>query len=283
MATVHLGSRANLFDLQKLKAPGNKGVLEITNTLVETLDLMKDLVSFPSNGGLFHKGMRISSLPSGSLVNVGGTWGSSKSERTPFVEALATIRDSWECPVDVLQTEGKEVSQALIKDERANHIEGNGQSWCNLILEGPTAPTQNAIVGLMGRAPWNAYDNENTWTVGGTGNDLRSAWLICPGPSRVHLIHNPDHPTLGIEFEDKTGPNGVYKVDPLDATKHNWWVVHEYMIQQGICIRDQRSVKRICNIQCGASDYSGADAINAAIKASLKHNLMANKIGRAHV
>jgi len=277
MSTLHLGSRANLYDVLKFKAPGAKGALEVANTLVEQNDLMKDLQSLPSNGGLFHQGLRVSTLPSGSLVNVGGTWGSSKSERTTFLEALATIRDSWECPVDVLQTEGKEVSQALVRDERANHIEGNGQAWCNLIIQGPTTPQANAIVGLMGRAPWNALDAEFCWDVGGTGSDLRSAWLVCPGPSRVHLIHNPNHPTMGIEFEDKTPPGGLYKVDPDDSTKHNYWLVHEYMIQQGICIRDQRSLKRIANIPCAATDYAGPDIISKARRAVLKHNINANR------
>jgi hypothetical protein len=114
----------------------------------------------------------------------------------------------------------------------------------------------------MGRAPWNAVDSEFCWDVGGTGTDLRSAWLICPGPTRVHLIHNPNHPTAGIEFEDKGESR---EVDPNDSTKHRWILTHEYMIQQGLCIRDQRSVKRIANVQCAASDYSGADAINEAI------------------
>jgi hypothetical protein len=243
MATNTLGARGNLFDVVKLRAPNAKGI-------------------------------RTSSLPSGSLVNVGEYWAASKGERTPFVEALATMKDSWECPTDVLKTEGKEISQALVREERKDHIEGNGQAWCNLILQGPSTPTQNAIVGLMGRAPWNAVDSEFCWDVGGTGTDLRSAWLICPGPTRVHLIHNPNHPTAGIEFEDKGESR---EVDPNDSTKHRWILTHEYMIQQGLCIRDQRSVKRIANVQCAASDYSGADAINEAIKASLKHNINANK------
>ena len=274
MSTNTLSNRANMYDVLKLKAPNAKGALEITNTLVEVNDLMADLQSLPSNGGLFHQGIRVTSLPSGSLVNVGEYWGTSKTERTPFVEALATIKDSWECPTDVLKTEGAEVSQALVRDERETHVEGNSQAWCNLIIQGPTTPAQNAIVGLMGRAPWNAVDSEYTWSVGGTGNDLRSGWLVSPGVSRVHLIHNPAHPTLGIEFEDKGESR---QVDPDDSDKHRWIITHEYMIQQGICIRDQRALKRICNIQCGSSDYSGPDVVNAVIKAIHKHNITRNK------
>jgi len=278
MPTLTLANRANLFDVQKLKAPGG-GIVEVTNTLTEVCDLLADLDALPSNGGLFHQGTRVSALPSGSLVNVGGTWGSSKSERTPFVEALATIKDRWQSPKDVLTTEGKDVSQALVADEDRNHLEGNTQSWANLLIEGQASPTQNSIVGLMDRAPWNAIDSEFCFDVGGTGDDLRSAWLMQPSVTTVHLIYNPNHPTLGVEMEDK---GEVFVQDPtaasLDAAEGRWDIIHEYMLQEGICIRDQRAVKRIANVPCGSNDTPGADLINNVIRASLKHNLSSNKM-----
>lgn len=277
MATKTLANRGNLYDVQKLKAP-NGGAVKVTNTLVEVNDLLKDLPALPSNGGLFHTGARVTSLPSGSLVNVGGTWGSSKSERTPFVEALATVRDRYQCPKDVLQAEGPEASKLLVEDEKRNHIEGNSQAWCNLILEGPDAPQQNAIKGLMGRAPWNAIDSEFTFDVGGSGSDLRSCWLIKPSPSTVHLIYNPNHPTLGVVQEDK---GEVFVLDPtatsLDAAEGRWDIIVEFMLQEGICIRDQRAVKRIANVPCAASDNPTAELVNMVLKASLKHNVMPSK------
>lgn len=277
MATHSLESRGNLFDVMKLKAPDSSAV-SVTNTLVETNDMFKDMPSLPSNGGLFHQGVRVTSLPTGTLVNVGGTWGASKSERAPFVEVLATIRSRYQCPKDVLQTEGSEVSQMLVSEEKKDHVEGMGQSWVNLLLEGPSAPQQNAIVGLMGRAPWKTIDSIYTYDVGGTGNDLRSAWLIQPGPSTVHLIHNPNHPTLGVEMEDKGEVFVQATVASGIVTAARWDIVIEFMLQQGICIRDQRAVKRIANVPCGSTDTPGADLINNVIRASLKHTVNASKM-----
>ena len=285
MATHTLTARANLFDVVKLKAPDSSAV-SVTNTLIETNDLIKDLPALPSNGGLFHQGVRVSSLPSGSLVNVGGTWGASKSERTPFVEALATTRSRFQSPKDVLQTEGPEVSQLLVSEEKKDHIEGMGQSWANLIMSGPdevATPVQNAIVGLANRAPWNTIDNEFCYDVGGSGSDLRSAWLIQPGPTTVHLIYNPHHPTMGVEMEDK-GENFVQDFGStsnpasLDVAEGRWDIIIEFMLQQGICIRDQRAVKRIANVPCGATDSPGADLINNVIRAALKHNVGGSKM-----
>lgn len=276
MATFLLEGRGNLYDVQKLKAPDNSAVM-VTNTLTETNDLIKDLPALPSNGGLFHQGARVSSLPSGTLVDVGGTWGASKSERNPFVEALATIRSRYQAPKDVLQTEGKEVSQMLISEEKKDHIEGMGQSWVNLVMQGSSTPQQNSIVGLMNRAPWNAVDSEFTYDVGGSGNDLRSAWLIQPGPTTTHLIYNPNHPTLGVEMDDKGEVFVPVTISSGVVTAARWDIVIEFMLQEGICIRDQRSVKRIANVPCGPTDSPGADLINNVIRASLKHNVNSNK------
>jgi len=273
MSTNTMTGNPNLFDVQKFKAP-NGGVILSARVLDERNDLIADSPKLPSNGGLFHTGLMTAALPSGSLVNVGGSWGSSKSERTPFVETLATIRDSLEIKKDELQAEGKEVSQALLDDEDKNHIEGNGQAWANLVIQGPSSPAQKSIVGLMGRAPWNAVDSEFTFNIGGSGNDLRSAWLIQPSVTTFHMIYNPNHPTMGIEYEDK---GEVYKVDQNDTNKHYWWIVHEYMLQMGICIRDQRAVKRLANIPCAITDYSGQDVVKYAIAASKKHSTLANR------
>ena len=273
MATLTLASRQNLFDVQKLKAP-NGGAVEVTNTLVERNDLIGDLPAVPANGGIFHQGARVNSLPSGTLTDIGGTWGSSKGDRTPFVEALATVRSRFQSPKDVLETEGQEVSQQLVSSEKDNHLEGLGQSWCNLILKGPVAPTQNAIVGLEGRAPYNAIDSEYTYDNGGSGNDLRSGWLIRPGVDKVHMLYNPNHPTLGVGMQEK---GEVFVQDPtaasLDAAEGRWDIIIEFMLQQGICIRDQRCVKRIANVQCGPSDVPTADFINNVIRAANYHTI----------
>lgn len=281
MALKTLANRQNLYDVQKLKAP-NGGAVEITNTLVERNDLLMDLPALPSNGGLFHQGARTSSLPEATLTNIGGTWGSTKSERTPFVEALATVRSRFQSPVDVLQTEGPEVSQLLVTEEKNDHMEGMGQSWANLIVEGPSTPQQNGIVGLMGRAPYKTIDSEFTYDTGGTGSDLRSCWLMQPGPSTVHLVYNPNHPTLGVEMQDKgeifvQAFGSVPAPTDLNAAEGRWDIIIEFMLQQGFVIRDQRAVKRIANIPAGATDVPTAELINNVIRAANKHSSTMSK------
>lgn len=271
MPTLTLSDRQNLFDVIQLKAP-NGGVVEVANTLIERNDCIKDVMALPANGGLSHSGARTMSLPEAALVDIGGVWGSSKGSREPFVEVLATIRSQFDSPIDVLKTEGKEISQALVSEENNNHIESLGQGWTNLWLQGPNVsnlPQQNAITGLMNRTPWKTYDDEYCFTVGGTGNDLRSAWLICPGATTFHFLYNPNHPTLGVE-RDETPKVWVPYVSATGAspTQGNWHMKIDYMLQMGVCVRDQRAVKRICNVPCGATDTPTATLINKIIAAA---------------
>ncbi|MDD5010492.1 MAG: hypothetical protein PHQ00_00040 [Phycisphaerae bacterium] len=266
MSTLALATRGNIYDVQKFKNPNNGAILEVTNTIIERNDILKDLSAIPANAGLSHSGLRLDALPSGSLVDVGGTWGASKSTRSKFTEAIATIRDTYQAPKDTFATDSLEAGQALLNAEKQDHIEGMTQSWMNLILEGSTVPTQNGVVGLMKRAPYTTIDNKHTFSVGGTGDDLRSCWLMAPDINTVHLIYNPAHPTIGVEMQDK---GEVYVVDPDDSTKHRWDIVIEFMQQQGICIRNQKAVKRICNVPCGTSDTPTAALVNAVINASI--------------
>ena len=278
MSLLTLSGRANLYDVQKLRAPKGSGALEVTNSLVEVNDLISDLDALPANAGMFHAGVRVSSLPSGAQVSIGETWGSSKSERTPYVVELATVKDSWECPVDVLKSDGQEVSQALVRDERTNHIEGNSQVWCNLILRGTATPTTKGLVGLLQMERYKDITDGFCFDVGGSGSYLRHALMVCPGASRIHMLYNPAHPTIGIGFEDTTQkPHGTYKVDPNDSTKHNYWVIHEYEIGGGVAVRDERAFKVLANIPTDTDDYPGAAVVEAAMRARLFHNIYQNR------
>jgi hypothetical protein len=135
------------------------------------------------------------------------------------------------------------------------------------MIDGTSTPNQAGINGLMKRAPYLTYDNKFTFSVGGTGSDLRSCWLMKPGVDTIHLLHNKNHPTMGIEQEDK----GEQLIDGLGtgSDEHRWDIMIEFALEKGLFILDQRGCKRICNVPCGVSDNPGSDLINTIIDASL--------------
>jgi hypothetical protein len=267
MATLSSLTTGSIFDLLKLKLPDGSPLRAIINALAERDDFSRLVPSYPANNNLTHHMLRTISLPTGYLVDVGGSWKSSKAEREPFVEALCTIKSAYQAPKDTFTTESPAVGKALLKAEKNAHAMAINQGLGNLILEGSSAPNQSGIVGLMRRTPYMTHDSKFTFNVGGSGNDLRSCWLMKPGVDTLHFLYNPNHPTLGIGMEDK----GEVYIDSLGTSndEHRWDIVIEFEIQKGICVRDQRALKRICNVDCGVSALPGADLINQIIEASI--------------
>ena len=94
MATLSVATVGNIFDLLKLKLPDGSPMDSILNAMAERDDFARMVPAFPANNNLTHHDLRTISLPTGYLVDVGGSWKSSKAEREPVVEALATIRSS---------------------------------------------------------------------------------------------------------------------------------------------------------------------------------------------
>jgi len=267
MATLSTVSVGNVFDLIKLKLPDGSTLGSILNALAERDDFTNLIPAFPANQGLTHHDLRTIALPSGDLVDVGGSWGTSKAEREAVVEALFTIRSAYKAPRDTFTTYDQETGERLLSAEQNAHVMALNQQVIRMMFDGPATPDQSAIVGLIQQDPYATYDNEFTFNVGGSGNDLRSAWLMKPGIDTLHVLYNKNHPTLGVEHEDM----GVQLEEGLGTgnDEHRWNIWQEFMIQKGLFVRDQRALKRICNVPCGVADIPGADLINQIINASI--------------
>lgn len=267
MATLSHATYGNIFDLLKFKLPDGSPLTTLINALAERDDFAKFLSAYPANDGLTHHLLRTITLPTGYSVDIGGSWKASKAAHEPFVEALTTIRSAYKAPTDTFKNEREDVGKTLLRAAKIEHIMAINQGATNLIIEGTSTPSQSGLVGLMKRAPWATYDNKFTWNVGGSGSNLRSCWLMKPGIDTLHFLYNANHPTLGVEMDDK----GEWLEEGLGTSndEHRWNIWIEFMIQKGICVRDQRAVKRICNVPCGITDLPGADLINAIIEASI--------------
>lgn len=256
----------NMFDVLKFETKDGSPIRSVGATMAERDDFTRLVPAYPASSGRFHEGLRQVALPTGYLVDVGGSWKASKAEFEPITESLCTIKSTYQCPKDVYQNCSKEVGMAKYKANRSSHIMSLLQGMMNMMLNGPTTPNQSAIVGLMQRAPYTTYDNLFTFSAGGAGNDLRSGWLIKPGIDTFHALYNGFHPTMGVEVEDM-GPQLIQSLG-TGSDEHRWDLMTEFMLQKGIHIEDQRAVKRICNVACGVTDNPGSDLINTIIDAA---------------
>lgn len=276
MATLAASTIGNIFDVLKFKLPNGSAVDSVVNALAERDDFTRFLPVLPANNGLTHHALRQITLPTGYLVDIGGSWKTSKSEREPVTEALMTIKSTYQAPIDTFTNEAPEVGRMLLKAEKFDHVMMLNQVVSNMMLNGNSTTSgqvitrnlnQSGIVGLAERDPYLTYDNKFTFNVGGTGTDLRSAWLMKPGVDTLHGLYNPNHPTLGIEQQDM----GKQLIQNLGTSndEHRWDILIEFAVTKGIFVRDQRAVKRVANVPCGVTDNPGADLISQIINASI--------------
>jgi hypothetical protein len=266
MATHDNTIIGSMLDVVKFQLKGNEAIQNVANTLAERSDFFRLVPAYPANSGTFHKGLRSVSLPTGYLVDVGGSWKGSKADFEPVMETLCTIRSAYECNRDMFLNVAPEQGQALLRANKASHIEAINQGMDNIMLTGPTTPDLSAIVGIKQRKPYTTYDHKFCFSAGGSGSDLRSAWLIKPGIDTFHALYNQYHPTLGVQEEDM----GINRVDGLGTSsdEHRYDICIEFMLQKGLHIVDQRAVKRICNVACGVTDDPGVDLVNTIIDAA---------------
>jgi hypothetical protein len=256
----------NMFDMIKFQLPDKKAIQSIAATLAERDDMTRYTPSLAANSGVSHTILRQLALPTGYVVDAGGSWKESKAEFEPDVSAMFTLRSTYRTNPDYFKNMAPEVAAVQLRAQKASHIMCLAQGRNNLILNGSSSPSQSTLTGLMGMTQYGSIDYKFTFTAGGTGDDLRSCWLMKPGVDTVYMIHNAYHPTMGIEMDDK----GEQLITGLGTSsdEHRYDIFIEFMLQSGIVVEDQRALKRICNVACGTSDNPGSNLINAIIDAA---------------
>ena len=269
MAELEYGNRDNLFNMMKAHGPDGR-LLSMTNTLMETNDLVRDLPASPANGNMHHQGVRLESIPTPTVTVVGGGWSASYARMQPYTEDLCIFKSRYQVPLDALALEANPAKYR--REQERVHEEGMSQGFANTIIRGDASTAPEKINGLQNRAPWNALANtEYVFNMGGSSN-LRSAWLMRPGLTTVHLLYPKTHPTKGVKREEM--PKQLVTVTDTDAngSGKRWDAITEFEWWTGLCVRDQRAVKRICNINNTASAVS-TNLIRNIVRARLRHNM----------
>lgn len=267
MAENNTITMGNMFDMLKFQLPGNKAIQSVAATMAERDDWTRYTPSLAANMGVAHQILRQLSLPTGYIVDAGGSWKESKADFEPDVLGMFTTRSTYRTNPDYFKNMAPAVAAVQLRAQKASHVMALVQGKRNLMLNGSTTPSQSTIKGLMEMKSYATYDNKFCFSAGGTGSDLRSCWLCKPGVDTVYDIHNSFHPTMGVEMDDK----GEQLITGLGTSsdEHRYDIFIEFMLQSGFVVEDQRALKRICNVDCGTTANPGADLINAITDASI--------------
>ncbi|MDR2184991.1 MAG: hypothetical protein LBO80_04910 [Treponema sp.] len=161
-----------------------------------------------------------------------------------------------------------EVDEVLAKDSGSpdqlrNHVAGRvitgmGLAQAQELIYGKrrgAAENNDSVDGFATRLA--KVDNENVFSMGGTGTNLTSLYLAALGESFCHMIYPQHSDTLGIERIDWG------RQTALDKNGNQYAVLKDqFRVRYGLAIPNPFAVKRIANI---APDTDAGDLVDKVL------------------
>lgn len=241
--------------LELANRSNGKNLLPIANVLSEENRILEDMPWVMSNKQTSHIITRAQYEPPGSWsqINRGVP---SEAGRTIQVEEYMGSLESYSNVDDRLIRLAENKRRAR-SDEDMLHVRGMYKNFVENIVYGALADEARSFDGLATRRDsigTNCYDN------GGSGSDLTSLWIVQWGRQRVHGIY-PKGSSGGIRMEDL----GLRTKEVSGEGEYQVWKTH-FEVTGGIAVHDERSLKRIANIETsGSTDIFDHDLLIQAL------------------
>ena len=259
MANRALGDRENMFGAAKMTH--NNEIIDVAEVLNETNDIIADMHVERANDITSHTVARRTALPTSSWVKIGNGWNATVGHSNQAVEQIGQIKARYQCPTDVMDLQPNP-AKFRMQQERA-YPEAMGQELANTLFGNvsggslsPTTEPPEEFAGFQYRYnDLSAGANYCLSNGNDSGNDNTSIWFIQHGPGKTYLIYprNTDGGGLSKVDEGRQLVSGDNSVASTTATQNNptnqlWAYITEFSWRVGLAIEDQRSVKRLCNI-----------------------------------
>ena len=264
MATKTITDRENLLLVTKMT--NNNETLDVAEVLNETNEVIEDAVVQTATDMTSHVFARRTALPAVSWVKVGNGWNATTGLLNQVREDIGQLKARFLAPQDVMDLQANPAKYRS-QQERA-YIESMGQELSNTLFGNyassggtlsPAASAPEEFAGFQYRySSLGATDTNYVIGNGDTGaTDNTSIWFVQWGPGKVYLT-SPRNAPGGLSKMDKglvltSGDNATASTTANRASGQNpnnqlWAYITEFEWRVGLAVEDQRSVKRLCNI-----------------------------------
>lgn len=251
----NLDDRENM--LLAAKMTHNQEIIDVAEVLNETNDVVADAHVERGNDITSHVVSRRTALPTVNWVKVGNGWNATTGLVNQVREQMGMLKARYLCPEDVMRLQPNK-DKYRMQQERA-YIESMGQELANTLMGNstggalsPTVEPPEEFAGFQYRMNTISTGANYVLSNGNTGSsDNTSVWFVQWGPGKVYLIHPRNTDAGGLKKQDKglvytLGDNASTSAD--QRNNQLWAYITEFSWDVGLCIEDQRSVKRLCNI-----------------------------------
>jgi hypothetical protein len=269
-----LNSRENMFLAAKMTH--NNEIIDVAEVLNETNDVVQDAIVQRANDITSHVVARRTALPSVNWVKIGNGWNATTGLLNQAREEMGQLKARYLCPQDVMRLQA-DPAKFRMQQERA-YIESMGQELSNTLFGNyaagalsPTATPPEEFAGFQYRyGSLGTTDTNYVLNNGGTNaGGHTSVWFVQWKPDGVYLIHPRNTDGGGLKKEDKglqlvSGDNSVASTSAtsLNPTNQLWAYITEFGWDVGLCVEDQRCVKRLANIDTATGSSDGLDVDN---------------------
>ena len=289
MATKDITSRENLLTTARQTANGM--ITDVAEVLNETNNVIEDALVQKSTDITSHQVTRRSRLPAVSWVKVGNGWNATVGLTNQAVETIGMMKARFLAPQDVLDIQANP-DKYRSNQERA-YIESMGQELSNTLFGNvsagalsPTTTPPEEFAGFQYR--YTALSTADTAYVLSNGhttddNTNTSIWFIQWAMDKVYLITPRNMEGGGLKKEDKglvftSGDNSTAVTSATRTAGQNpnnalWAYITEFSWNVGLAIEDQRSVKRLANID---PDHTSNDTLDEDKIIQIRNNFKGN-------
>ena len=256
MATLTVAAQLTLLELANRHA--NAEVVRVVEVLSQKNKILQDAIWEQANGVGGHQITRRVSEPTGTWRMANAGVASEASVTRPITEPVGTL-EAFSKVDDYIMRLAKNKDKFRWEEDRA-FVNGLNKEIAKAIIYADIATDPEKFDGLDIR--FNGLSDTNVLGTGGTGSDLMSIWLVKWDTVEGASLIYPSNSETGLDMEDL----GYTITQDGSSNDYMAWVTH-LMVMMGLCIRDDRSVYRIANIEStGASnifdDHDIIDALN---------------------
>lgn len=250
MATL---TQSNLTLSEQIKQIGPKGtLLDVINVLAQTNEIDIDAPYIMANDRFSDVSSKVIKLPAIGTrrINRGSAGGVGRTaqhrefieilEARPYVDTL------------LLDSEPDGGSQARLNQIKM-FVEATAQMKAEHIIYGNNAEDDEVIDGLATR--YNSLSLDNVYTVGGSGTDTTSMWIVEWDPARCTFIYPKAVPNggknqaLGVSDYD----NGRVRITDDEGRAFDA-MENVIRVSFGLKILDDRNIARLANIESSGTD-----------------------------
>jgi hypothetical protein len=236
---------AQLTLVELAKRTNNKQTLDIAMTLAKLAPVVGDMTWVEANQLTGHVHTRDEALPSGTWRDVNEGVSPSAGQTSQITEQIGYLEDRSE--IDELLVKLAPEPKQFRYNEDLLHLEGLAQTIETAIWYGDRSAYPKRINGFATRYNGLSLTPDNVATAG-SAVTCTSVYIIKWGPNSVFGIYPMNSKTLGIEKNDK-GLQFIHTTAPAGLFK---WVT-QFIFNIGLCVRDDRCVQRLANINGAAS------------------------------